>query len=70
MDDEKRRLVARAVRAEEDAAELRARLAECYREVADARAKTPAKMRQIDFTLVESDPLERLFAAIAPKRIP
>jgi hypothetical protein len=69
-DDEHRRLLARAVRAEEDAAELRARLAACYEEVAAVRALVPARLRQVDFTSTSTrqHPLERLFLAIVPRR--
>jgi hypothetical protein len=66
MDDEHRRLLARAVRAEEDACELRERLAACYREVARVRSLVPRQMPQIDFKPATEDPLVRLFAALAP----
>ena len=70
MDDTRRRLLARAIRAEEDAAQLRERLAACYEEVAAVRALVPAKIRQVDFTAPASpsasDPLVRLFASIRP----
>jgi hypothetical protein len=68
-DDEHRRLLARAVKAEEDTAELRARLAECYREVARVRALIPARVRQVDFKPSEGgDPLVRLFETLKPQR--
>jgi len=66
MDDAHRRLLARAVRAEEDAAILRERLAACYGEVARVRELVPRKVRQVDFKPSESDPLVRLFEAIRP----
>lgn len=71
MDDEHRRLLARAVRAEEDAALLRERLAACYREVDEVRALIPARIRQVAFTGLRTpggDGLVRLFAALAPRR--
>lgn len=71
MDAEHRRLLSRVMKAEEDAALCRERLAAAYREIAEVRAMVPAKIRQVDFTApasaVSSDPLARLFAAIARK---
>ena len=68
MDDEHRRLLARAVKAEENAALLRERLAACYREVDRVRALVPRKVRQVDFKPSEGgDPLARLFEALKPK---
>jgi hypothetical protein len=65
MDDEHRRLLARAVRAEEDAAALRERLAACYAEVGRVRALVTTKVRQVDFKAnVDTDPIARLFSAL------
>ena len=68
MDDAHRRLLARATWAEEDAALCRERIAAAYREIAEVRAMVPAKVRQVDFSAPASDPIARLFAAIAPKK--
>lgn len=72
--DDRRRLLSRVTRAEEDAALCRERLAAAYREIAEVRALVPAKIRQVDFTPTpgsrSSDPLVRLFAAIAPRPDP
>ena len=61
-----------AVKAEDDAAHLRERLAACYQELAETRAKIPVNMHQVSFKAppapTASDPLVRLFAAIAPRR--
>ena len=69
-DDDRRRLLARAVKAEDDAQHLRERLAACYQELADTRAKVPRNVHQVAFDQpqapVVSDPLVRLFAAIRP----
>ena len=52
---------------------LRERLAAAYQEIHYARAKTPVKVHQVSCDApavpVASDPLVRLFAAIAPKRL-
>jgi hypothetical protein len=71
MDDDRRRLLARAVRAEEDAQVLRERLEACYREVDEVRALVPTKPRQVAIDAPASsrasDPLVRLFAALRPQ---
>jgi hypothetical protein len=73
MDDDRRKLLARAVRAEEDIQLCRERLAAAYREIAEVRPLVPAKVRQVDVTAPAdptdaSDPLLRLFTALAPRR--
>ena len=72
MDAEHRRLLARAVKTEEDVQLLRERLAAAYQEIHYARAKAPVKVHQVSCDApaasVTSDPLARLFAALAPKR--
>ena len=51
---------------------LRERLAACYQELAETRAKVPRDAHQVAFNQppvhVASDPLVRLFGAIAPPR--
>jgi hypothetical protein len=70
--DDGRRLLSRAVKAEDDAQHLRARLAACYQELAATRAKVPRHFQQVALDQppapVASDPLVRLFAAIASPR--
>ena len=76
MDAEHRRLLSRATKAEEDVQLLRERLAAAYQEIHYARAKAPVKVHQVscDAPAVKtpSDPLVRLFAALAPSsgRVP
>ena len=71
-DDNRRRLLSRATKAEDDAQHLRERLAACYQELAETRAKIHRDVRQVSFDAppapVASDPLVRLFAAIRPAR--
>ena len=72
MDAEHRRLLARATKAEDDVQLLRERLAAAYQEIPYARAQVPAKIHQVSCDApavsVPSDPLVRLFAALAPPR--
>jgi hypothetical protein len=72
MDAEHRRLLSRATKAEEDVQLLRERLAAAYQEIHHARAKAPVKVHQVSCDApavnVPSDPLVRLFAALAPPR--
>ena len=69
MDAEQRSLLARATKAEEDAALCRERLAAAYQGIAAVRDLVPAKLRQVNFKgeTTASDPLVRLFLAIALK---
>jgi hypothetical protein len=54
------------------AAVRRVRLAACYRELEETRAKVPRDVHQVSFeqppALTSCDPLIRLFAAIAPPK--
>src|SRR5688572_10553851 len=72
VDTDRRRLVSRAVKAEDDAQHLRERLAACYQELTETRRKLPVNVHQVAINQppapVASDPLVRLFAAIAPNR--
>jgi hypothetical protein len=74
MDAENGRLLARAVKAEEEEAELlRERRAERYREVAETHARIPVPADRVDLRAPAdrpgtTDPLVRLFAALVPRR--
>ena len=72
MDAEHRRLLSRAVKAEDDVQLLRERLAAAYQEIHYARARAAVKVHQAscDAPAVNaaSDPLVRLFGALAPRR--
>ena len=69
MDVEHRRLLSRATKAEADVELLRERLAAAYQEIHYARARAPVKVHQVSCDApaapVATDPLMRLFAAIA-----
>ena len=71
-DADRRRLLSRAVKTEEDVALCRERLAAAYREIHEVRALVPPKVHQVSLNApavpAASDPRVRLFAAIAPGR--